>query len=198
VIDAGVSRRDVIAFYVEYDRRKKGQPSLRDLATWPWDNLEALDQKLRDNGLKAGVLPAYRSWWLVELDLSDLLDCAIVNHIFPDRPQALGLLVGQGSIETWAPPDRPEWWEPLSSGLNLPREWALILRPSVSSERPAKWYLEDGSGRALALVQRMLRSGEPWRTAFAYLGIVPDESSSFIRSRSELSGGAGAARGPAF
>lgn len=197
VIGTGVSRKDVIAFYVEYDRRKKDQPSLLDLVAWPWDDPEALDQKLRDDGKKAGVLPAYRSWWLVELDLSDLLDCAIVNHIFPGKPQALGRLVAQGLIETWSPRGRPEWWEALSAGSDLPREWALILRPAVSSERPAKWYLEDGSGRALALVQRMLRCGEPWRTACAYLGIVPDESSSFIRSRPELNGRAGAGNGPA-
>jgi hypothetical protein len=65
---------------------------------------------------------------------------------------------------------------------------ALIVRPSVRSEEPAKWYIEDGSGRALALLQRILRYGESGRTAWVYLGREPDERSTFIASRPELSG----------
>lgn len=186
IIRKSVSREDVITFYVEYDRRKKKQDININLVAWPWDNPKELDEKLRENNLKPGVLPAYKSWWLVELDFSDILDCAIVNHIFPDHPQALSHLIAQGVVETWVPIGQPEWWKPLSSGRNLACEWALILRPAVANERPAKWYIEDGSGRALALVQRVLRNGDTVLAACAYLGVVPDERSPFIQSRPEL------------
>ena len=76
----------------------------------------------------------------------------------------------------------------LSSAHDFPREWALILRSAVASKRPAKWYLEDGSGRALALLRRILTHQEPWRTAWAYLGVIPDERAGFIRTRPELLG----------
>ncbi len=55
------------------------------------------------------------------------------------------------------------------------------MRPVLKSEAPAKWYLEDGSGRALALLQRILRYGEAGRTAWAYLGHEPDERSAFFK-----------------
>ena len=193
VIETGITRKDVITFCVGYDRRKKNQPSLTDLAAWPWNSAEALEAKLRSNGLKEGVLAAYKSWWCVELDFADLLDCAvereIVDRICPGAPQSLLRLVSRGVIETAEPEGPREWWRPLCSGMNLPCEWALILRPAVNSERPAKWYCEDGSGRALALLRRILVHAEPWRLAFAYLGIVPDEGSAFIRSHPELTGG---------
>jgi hypothetical protein len=187
IVESRVPREAVIKFYVNYDRRKKKCPVVGDLDTWPWDRADALDERLGSHNLKSGALSGYRSWWFVELDLIDLLDCAIVNHIFPHHPQSLASLIGKGVIEEWEPTGDPEWWEPLSAGCNLSSDWALILRPAVATERPAKWYLEDGSGRALALLKRMLRHGEPWRTAHAYLAVVSDESSSFIRSRPELS-----------
>jgi hypothetical protein len=188
VIENAVRRRDVITFYVHYDCHKKQRAPITSLDTWPWDSPDGLDECLVSSRLKAGVLPAYRRWWLVELDLADLLECAIVNHILHEHPQALGQLVGRGVLETAVPPGNPEWWEPLSSGREFPREWALILRPAVSSERPAKWYLEDGSGRALALLRRVLVHQEPWRTVWAYLGVVPDERAAFMRTHPELLG----------
>jgi hypothetical protein len=181
-----ISRKEVITFYVEYDRRKKKQDLNINLTAWLWNNPKELDNKLRENKLKPGVLSAYKSWWLVELDYKDILDCAIVDHIFPDNPQTLGILKDQGVIKTWTPKSQCEWWKPLSSGSNLPCEWALILRLALESEHPAKWYIEDGSGRALTLVQRVIRNGDESLKACAYLGIVPDERSSFIQSRPEL------------
>ena len=152
IIKERVTRRDVITFYVGYDRRKKRQPAIGDLHTWPWDNPGAIDERLRNNCLKSGVLSAYRMWQLIQLDFIDIMDCAIVDHIFKGHPQALGRLVGRDLIETWRPQDDPEWWEPLSSGCDMPQEWALILRPAVANEHPARWYIEDGSGRAPALI----------------------------------------------
>ncbi len=70
----------------------------------------------------------------------------------------------------------------------MPREWALILRPAIATERPAKWYIEDGSGRILALLQRMLIHQEFWRIAWAYIGTIPDDGSHFIQEHPELLG----------
>ncbi len=193
IIIKDLSRKDVISFYVEYDRRKKPAEKDINLTTWLWDDPVELDNVLKANKFKSGVLPAYMLWNLVELDFNDILDCAIVNHIFPDLPQALNLIQDKGVIEIWRPPnlpnssEPPEWWVPLSSGSNLPREWALILRPSTLTEKPAKWYVEDGSGRVLALAQHVLKYGDKTKTAYAYLGVIPDENSPFIKSRPELS-----------
>lgn len=185
IIEEHITRRDVITHYVAYDRQKKGQPVIDTLEAWPWNDPNAIDEQLRSNHLKPGVLSAYRVWQLAQLDYADIVDCAIVNHIFPGQPQALGR-IDQSLIAKSKPTGNPEWWGPLSSGSDIPREWALILRSTVVSERPAKWYIEDGSGRALALFQRMLVYQELWRTAHAYIGIIPDEGSHFIQNRPEL------------
>ena len=185
IIEEHITRRDVITYYVEYDRQKKRQPAIETLEAWPWNDPNAIDEQLQSNHLKPGVLSAYRAWQLAQLDYDDLVDCAIVNHIFHGQPQALGR-IDPNLIAKSQPNSNPEWWGPLSSGSDITREWALILRPSVSSERPAKWYIEDGSGRALALFQRMLVYQELWRTAYGYIGIIPDEGSHFIQKHPEL------------
>ncbi len=181
------TREEVIRFYAKYDRHKKGGRDLpSDIQLWPWDNPEALDRKLRENGLKDGVLSAYRTWQLVELTVTDLLECAIVDSIFPGEPQAISRLLLRGKLAEWFPIGAPHWWQLIGNGSSLDRESALIARPAVSSEAPAKWYVEDGSGRVLALLQRILSYGETERTAWAYLGREPDDRSAFIKSRPEL------------
>jgi len=58
----------------------------------------------------------------------------------------------------------------------------VILRPALSAEAPAAWYVEDGSGRAIALLKNRAafdRSGEFF--AIGYLGVEPDQGSSFMR-----------------
>ena len=176
-----ITREEVIRFYAEYDRRKKGQAQV-DFTSWAWADPDRLDRKLKDVGLKDGVLAAYRAWDLATLGIPDLLECAVVNHIFPSEPQAVGQLVLRGKLADWLPKGAPSWWCSLANGLDLGREEALILRPALPSEAPANWYLEDGSGRALALVQRILRYGETSRIAWAYVGKTPDEHSRFIKS----------------
>ena len=32
----------------------------------------------------------------------------------------------------------------------------MILRPAVKAESPAKWYVEDGSGRAVCFFRRLI------------------------------------------
>lgn len=104
----------------------------------------------------------------------------------PGEPQALCQLVLRGKLAEWIPKGSPDWWSLIGNGSDLDVKSALIARPALRSEGPAKWYIEDGSGRALALLQRILRYGEVHRTAWAYLGHEPDERSAFIREHPEL------------
>ena len=181
----GVMREEVIRFYATYDMRKKGQPPISDFAEWPWDDPEGIDRKLDENGLKKGVLAAYHTWRFVKFSVADLLECAIVNQVFPAESQALGRLLLRGKLAEWFPIGAPEWWRQLANGSDFDQQSALIVRPALKSEAPAKWYLEDGSGRALALLQRILRNGEADRTARAYVGTWPDERSAFIKCHPE-------------
>ena len=186
VIRRNISREEVIKFYAGYDRRKKGEHTPSGFENWPWDDPDGLDKKLSQHGLKLGVLAAYKVWWFIELTYEDLLECAIFNGIFPDQPQVLSQLLTLNLIDRWSPDRESEWYSPLQRGQPFPPEWALILRPSVRSECPAKWYIDDGSGRALCLIQRLLRHNEHWRTAYAYLGVTPDERSGFIQEHPKL------------
>jgi len=88
-----VTREEVVRFYAIYDCRKKKRDHDPDLDTWPWSNPDGIDQKLNDHGLKHGVLAAYRIWRQVKFDFADLLECAVVNHIFPGESQTLSRLV---------------------------------------------------------------------------------------------------------
>jgi hypothetical protein len=184
----GVTREEVIRFYVRYDWPKKKPKDVEppDLEKWPWDDPNGIDQKLRDNGLKEGVLAAYRTWTFREFNIKDLLKCAVFNQIFPTDPQALSRLVLLGKLAEWFPIGAPEWWRLIGNGSDLGVESALIARKAVRSEAPADWYIEDGSGRALALLQRILRYGETGRTAWVYLGHEPDERSKFMTEHPEL------------
>jgi hypothetical protein len=187
-IRTSVSRREVIETYAAYDRSKKAQPAIGDFANWNWDDPASLDQKLASLQLKPGVLAAYKSWWFVQFCLADLLDSAVVSHIFRGQSQTISTIVLHGLLETWSPPAQPSWYAAVEAGNELGPEQPLVLRPSVASEKPAKWYIEDGSGRALCLVRRILRFGEFWRVVYCFLGAIPDPASSFIRERPELLG----------
>jgi hypothetical protein len=182
----GVTREEVIRRYAVYDRRKKGLPPILDMDGWRWDDPDEIDKKLHACGLKCGVLAAYRDWACVEFGVADLLECAVVNHIFPGEPRALGQLALRGKLATWVPIGHPEWWGPIRNGASLDVSSALIARPALKSESPARWYLEDGSGRSIALLQRILWYGEAERIAWAYVGQQPDERSAFILSHPEL------------
>ena len=183
---APLDRQEAVRFYVGYDCRKKLRPLPRDLADWNWDDPDDLDARLERHGLKPGAVSAYKLWSFVELCVLDLLHCAIARHVFKGQPQVLSLLAARGAVETWKPQGLPEWFDSLQAGDAFPQEWAMILRPSTVTEQPAEWYVEDGTGRALCFLQRVLGHAESRRVAYAYLGVVPDESSNFIRSRPEL------------
>jgi hypothetical protein len=185
VLKRDIQRRQVIEFYVKYDRGKKGG-KIPDFDQWSWDDPDELDRLLKNGGLKDGALPAYRSWYFVELSVADLLECAVVNQIFPGESQALSHLVLRGRLAEWTPRGVPQWWHPISNGVTVSEHEALILRPALQSEAPAHWYVEDGSGRSIALLLRILRYGELDRKAWAYIGYEPDDRAKFIRDRPEL------------
>jgi hypothetical protein len=187
VIKKHVTRQEVILAYARYDLSKKGRACLpSDIDHWQWEDPGELDKKLRTNGLKDGVLAAYLHWQLVEVGLIDLLECAIFNGIFPGQPQSLSRIVLNGKVADWHPDRNTDWFDTIKHGTPLTADSPLIIRPSVRSEAPAKWYVEDGSGRALALLQRMLDRGELETSAYAFVGIEPDLRSSFITARPEL------------
>ena len=183
----GVAREEVIRFYATYERRKKeNKPPPSDIDAWPWNDPDGLDRKLRDSDLKEGVLAAYRLWKFVEFKVADLLECAVVNHIFPRKPQAIGQLVLLGKLAEWLPTGAPEWWQLIGNGSQLDAGSALIVRPALSSEaRPS------GISRTAAAVLLHCskgfygteRSAEP---RWAYLGYEPDQRCAFIQSHPEL------------
>jgi hypothetical protein len=195
VVECGIPRRDVIAFYVTYDRAKKPGAVDPPLEEWPWTSCGDLDRALEGNKLKWGCMTAYRTWSLVQLGHEDLLDCAVDRgtafRSFNVEVQSLRELVRRGLIDGWepkgAPDNAPSWWQPLRGGAGLPRDAALILRPATVGEAPAKWYVEDGTGRVLALVQGA-RNLVRERIVFAYVGeaAATDEQSEWLKTRPEL------------
>jgi hypothetical protein len=175
------SRRELIRYYVEYDVKKKNILSPVDIDEWDWNDPNAIDEKLRSNGFKYGVVSGFKQWHLVQLSRRDLLWCAIVDHIFPGESQVLDCLVSLSAFKNWRP-DRPtEWYERLEAELPFPLEWAIILRPTVPNEYPAKWYIEDGSGRAICFLRRLIRQQDNENFAYGYLGDEPDDKSEFMK-----------------
>ena len=102
--------------------------------------------------------------------------------MFPGLPRVLSQLSRLSEFETWKPDREVEWFEQLERGGDYPREWPLILRPAVTGEFPAKWYVEDGSGRATCFFRRLLRSSDYSRRGCGYLGVCPDRDSAFMRT----------------
>jgi hypothetical protein len=186
-----LNRKDVITAYVNYDARKKNNPIPKNLADWPWSDPNALDFELsRCKLFKHGIITGYKTWQEVQLSRLDLLNCAVVNDMFRDfhspsehLPRVLNKLIHHPVFRQWKP-DRPtEWYEWLESGKPFPDDWPLILRPAVRSEAPAKWYIEDGSGRAVCFLRRLCNHPEENGTAVGYLGVEPDFGSKFMQQR---------------
>jgi hypothetical protein len=178
-----IPRRDLIILYVHYDARKKGRPVPVDIDSWNWSSADALDENLRANRLKNGIVAGYTKWRPIELRRHELARCALVSGILPPTlPRVLGSLKLH-EIEQWSPDRSTEWYAPLERGEPYPRDWPLILRPAVVAERPAEWYVEDGSGRALCLYRRLVRNPADKATAPGFLGAIPDPSRTFMRNR---------------
>lgn len=146
-----LSRRELIEAYLKYEasKPKKNLAAPSDIDEWDWTNPNVIDQKLESNRFKYGIISGFKCWQHVTLFRDDLLKCAIVNHIFPGKSQVLLNLVSLPDFRSWRPDRQTEWYDRLNGGGHFSREWALILRPAVSSERPAVWYIEDGGDSVL-------------------------------------------------
>lgn len=177
-----MGRRQVVEFYVRYECEKKGL-SLPAFDAWDWTRADSIDRELERGTFKHGVITGYLKWDLVDLSLDDVRSCAVVGSIFPGRPQALSLLEESGCLATWTPDRETVWHESICQGHSPDSSAALILRPAVSSESPAQWYAEDGSGRALALLANARRFHAGQVGAAAYRGRVADPESSFMKQR---------------
>lgn len=180
-----LSRREFIEAYLKYEAQKpkKNLALPSDIDEWDWNNPNAIDQKLRSSGFKFGIISGFKYWQRLTLPKEDLLKCAIVNCIFPGEQQVLSSLVSLPKFWSWRPDRQTEWYGRLNGGGPFSREWALILRPAVSSERPAVWYIEDGGGRAICFLRRLIRENDQTSVACGYLGEDPDSSSEFMTSR---------------
>ncbi len=175
-----ITRRAVIEEYVGYDARKKKLAVPNDMADWDWSSADDLDRRLELAKFKPGIIAGYTGWRRFLLDYRDLAHCAICTGIIPGTVRVLGRL-SLSDLEHWKPDRTVEWFEQLDRGAEYLCEWPLILRPAVKAEHPAKWYVEDGSGRAICFFRGLFRSEDYTSRAFGYLGVQPDQNSTFMR-----------------
>lgn len=180
IIKPSLVRQQVIEAYAHYDCRKKMKP-LPNFTTWKWHSADNLDRSLAACGLKTGVLAGYTEWRYVTLDLTDLRQCAVVSSISGDGPRELGLLEAGDFLVNWRPNRAVLWHESVQRGIAFAESDPFILRPATLNERPARWYLEDGSGRATAIVANASLFAHLDVIGYAYLGVCADPASSFIR-----------------
>lgn len=186
IIKPNIDRKEVIDFYLESDNAKKDTTTPSDYDSLDWSNPNTLDEWLRKNGYKPGVLLGYKKYALVKLSKQDLEDTAIVDHIFPGKSQRLGdLLVGTPEFQDRKPNTQSSetWFDQLSRG-KIPENCVLILRPALFSEK-AKYYAEDGSGRTICYLRVIEEKGTDSELC-AYLGSEPDQLSAFMQACPEL------------
>jgi hypothetical protein len=182
-----IERRTVIEAYAKYDCLKKGRQQ-PDFAACDWSQADVIDRKMELAGLKTGILAGYRLWDKVEVTMSDLRECAVFADIFPGQPRQLGLV----RLHDWdhkllqylKGSPRPSWYGRIKKGEVLDETAPLMLRPAVRGEFPARWYIEDGSGRAITfLANHALFADTSQTLALGYLGPEPDPCSSFMQRK---------------
>lgn len=179
-IERGIKRRVVIEAYAKYDCAKKGCPT-PDFSTWNWSHADAIDHEMQRSGLKIGVPAGYLLWDKVEMTISDLRECAVVDRIFPGQSRKLGLVERTGGLADWRPNRQAPWYEDIVRGRTFDETAPLMLRPAVKGEEPASWYIEDGSGRAIAFLANQILFAPSRALSVGYLGREPDPLSSFMR-----------------
>jgi hypothetical protein len=180
IVEPHVERRTVIEAYVAYDcsKKRRPQPTLNE---WDWTSANSIDARLRESELKCGVLAGYTKWAKVELTIEDIRQCAVVVGILKGTSRVLGNIC-EAALREWEPDRTTAWYKAICScGQSLGPSEPLILRPAVKCEQPAEWYIEDGSGRAVALLKRASSFPSDIAVATAYLGLVPDRHSEFMR-----------------
>lgn len=151
-------------------------------AAWDWSQADAIDREMECADLKVGVPAGYLLWDQVEVTMSDLRECAVDVAIFPGQSRRLGL-VGAGELARWRPDRDAPWYEGITRGQTLDEAAPMLLRPAVSGESPARWYVEDGSGRAIAFVANQHIFDPSQILAIGYLGRKPDPHSSFMQEK---------------
>jgi len=176
-----IDRRTVIEAYAKYDCSKKNCP-IPAFASWDWSWADAIDWEMRCAHLKVGVPAGYLLWDEIEVTMSDLHECAVDVNIFPRRSRSLGL-VDADEMARWRPDRCARWYGGITEGQALDETAPLLLRPAVRGENPARWYVEDGSGRAIAFVANQHIFHSLQTLAIGYLGREPDPNSSFMREK---------------
>jgi hypothetical protein len=193
IVREEVSRRVVIEKYAKYDYEKKrgsGQ-TLPDFDTWNWSSADAIDEELCRAGLKTGIPAGYLLWDMVQITIADFRECAVVVGIFSGQPhRQLGLIEQYGGLTNWEEKlfqhlgsrRPPSWYEYIKRGGVLGESAPFLLRPAVFDERPARWYVEDGSGRAVTFVANAKAFTDSDTVAIGYLGTKPDPTSTFMQT----------------
>jgi hypothetical protein len=174
-----IGRRTVIEAYARYDCSKTNRP-VPAFAAWDWSQADAIDREMECAHLKVGVPAGYLLWDEVEVTMSDLRECAVDVSIFSGQSRSLGLVSASG-FSDWKRGRDNRWYEPIARGLALGEAAPILLRPAVNRESPARWYIEDGSGRSVAFVANQ-HLFDPLQTlAIGFLGRTPDPRSSFMQ-----------------
>ncbi|MGB0065568.1 MAG: hypothetical protein WBP85_14060 [Terracidiphilus sp.] len=176
--ERNVERRTVIEAYATYDCQKKGQP-LPDFGNWDWSRADAIDRAMCRAHLKVGIPAGYILWDQVELTLSDLSKCAVVGDMFPGQPRRLGL-VARDQLARCRP---GSWHGHITHGKTFDETAPMLLRVAVTSEAPALYYIEDGSGRAATFIANKHLFDELQTLAIGYLGRIADRNSRFMQQR---------------
>jgi hypothetical protein len=130
--------------------------------------------------LKTGVPAGYVLWDKVELTLSDLRESAVVADIFPNQSRKLGLIESAGQLSGWKPKPERSWYSNVVNGHAFDETAPFLLRPALRNECPASWYIEDGSGRAVAIVANQQKFSSQV-VGIGYLGRKPEMSSAFMQ-----------------
>jgi hypothetical protein len=180
-IERFVPRRVVIEAYLRYDTSKKNNNPMPPIDTWNWDDPNALDNELKRAKFKCGILAGFLEWCAVLLTIEDLRSCAVVISMSEGRHRDLRSLELYGFLKN--PPEYKSWLAKILVGGVFEKDEPMILRPAVNSEYPAQWYLEDGSGRASAIVKNADTYQKNQIVAFAYLGTKPAPKSHFMKTR---------------
>jgi hypothetical protein len=98
----------VIEHYIGLELRKDAARTLPP-SDLDWTDPNALDDWLRHNGHKFGVLSAFKAWSIVTFDLANLLECGVVASLAQElavtakRYQRLGLLQQAKAFATVGP-----------------------------------------------------------------------------------------------
>lgn len=175
-----VPRREVVEAYLQYDASKKQSP-LPSTDGWDWTDPNAIDSWLKASGFKIGILAGFVEWTQVALTLEDLRDCAVANTVSRGGPRDLRGLERKGLLRD---PEGPRsWLAKTTAGLPLDPTELFVLRTAVDCEKPATWYLEDGSGRAASIVFHSAACDPGTPIAYGYLGVVPDCASRFMQDQ---------------